>query len=279
MVSNQKVSIVTGSSSGIGLETALILARNGYVTYATMRTPEKDALVRTALEKENLPIKVIQLDVTDDVSLKNAINHVTSEAGRIDLLVNNAGYGLGGALEELSTEEIKAQYETNLFGLVRVTQAVLPTMRKQRSGRILNLSSGAGIFGYPGYSAYVSTKFAVEGLSESIAYELEPYGIKVILIEPGFVQTNFANSMVIAKKAQDPNSPYSQMMQRIAASSNELAKNGSSAELVANVILDAATNPNPRFRYLVGTDVEAWVASKKNMNEGEFFNMIKNISA
>jgi len=279
MVSNQKVSIVTGSSSGIGLETALILVRNGYVTYATMRTPEKDALVRTALEKENLPIKVIQLDVTDDVSLKNAINHVTSEAGRIDLLVNNAGYGLGGALEELSTEEIKAQYETNLFGLVRVTQAVLPTMRKQRSGRILNLSSGAGIFGYPGYSAYVSTKFAVEGLSESIAYELEPYGIKVILIEPGFVQTNFANSMVIAKKAQDPNSPYSQMMQRIAASSNELAKNGSSAELVANVILDAATNPNPRFRYLVDKDVEAWVASKKNMNEGEFFNMIKNISA
>lgn len=101
----------------------------------------------------------------------------------------------------------------------------------------------------------------------------------MILIEPGFVQTNFANSMVIAKKAQDPNSPYSQMMQRIAASSNELAKNGSSAELVANVILDAATNPNPRLRYLVGKDVEAWAASKKNMNEGEFFNMIKNISA
>jgi NAD(P)-dependent dehydrogenase (short-subunit alcohol dehydrogenase family) len=215
MVSNQKVSIVTGSSSGIGLETALILARNGYVTYATMRTPEKDALVKTAVEKENLPIKVIQLDVTDDVSLKNAINHVTSEAGRIDILVNNAGYALGGALEELSMEEIKAQYNTNLFGLVRVTQAVLPTMRKQRSGRILNLSSGAGIFGYPGGSAYVSTKFAVEGLSESIAYELEPFGIKVILIEPGFVQTNFANSMVIAKKAQDPTSPYSQMMQRI----------------------------------------------------------------
>ncbi|MGI0043073.1 MAG: SDR family NAD(P)-dependent oxidoreductase, partial [Nitrososphaeraceae archaeon] len=153
MVSNQKVSIVTGSSSGIGLETALILARNGYVTYATMRTPEKDSLVKTAVEKENLPIKVIQLDVTDDVSLKNAINHVTSEAGRIDVLVNNAGYALGGALEELSMEEIKAQYNTNLFGLIRVTQAVLPTMRKQRSGRILNLSSGAGIFGYPGGSA------------------------------------------------------------------------------------------------------------------------------
>ena len=279
MVSNQKVSIVTGSSSGIGLETALILARNGYFTYATMRTPEKDAPIKTAVEKENLPIKVIQLDVTDDESLKNAINHVTSEAGRIDVLVNNAGYGLVGALEDLSMEEIKTQFETNLFGLVRVIQAVLPTMRRQRSGRILNLSSGAGLFGYPGGSAYVSTKFAVEGLSESIAYELEPFGIKVILIEPGFIQTNFANSMLIAKKAQDPTSSYSQMMQRIVASSNELAKNGSSADLVANVILDAATNPSPRLRYLVGKDVEAWAASKKSMDESEFFNMIKKISA
>jgi NAD(P)-dependent dehydrogenase (short-subunit alcohol dehydrogenase family) len=279
MVSNQKVSIVTGSSSGIGLETALILARNGYFTYATMRTPEKEAPIKTAVEKENLPIKVIQLDVTDDESLKNAINHVTSEAGRIDVLVNNAGYGLVGALEDLSMEEIKTQFETNLFGLVRVIQAVLPTMRRQRSGRILNLSSGAGLFGYPGGSAYVSTKFAVEGLSESIAYELEPFGIKVILIEPGFIQTNFSNSMVVAKKAQDPTSPYSQMMQRIVASSNELAKNGSSADLVANVILDAATNPSPRLRYLVGKDVEAWAASKKSMDESEFFNMIKKISA
>ena len=278
MVSNQKVSIVTGSSSGIGLETALMFARNGYVTYATMRTPEKGALIKNAVEKENLPIKVVQLDVTDDKSLKNAIDHVTSEDGRIDVLVNNAGYGLVGALEELSIEEIKAQYETNFFGLVRVIQAVLPTMRKQRSGRILNLSSGAGLFGYPGGSAYVSTKFAVEGLSESIAYELEPFGIKVILIEPGFVKTNFANSMLISKKAQDPTSSYSQMMQRIAASSNELAKSGSSAELVANVILDAATNPNPRLRYLVGKDVEAWAASK-SMDESEFFNMIKKISA
>lgn len=278
MVSNQKVSIVTGSSSGIGLETALTLARNGYFTYATMRNPEKDAPIKNALKKENLPIKVIQLDVIDDESLKNAIDQVTSEAGRIDVLVNNAGYGLVGALEELTMEEIKAQYETNLFGLVRVIQAVLPTMRKQRSGRILNLSSGAGLFGYPGGSAYVSSKFAVEGLSESMAYELEPFGIRVILIEPGFVQTNFANSMVIAKKAQDPTSPYSQMMQRIAASSSELAKSGSSADLVANVILDAATNPNPRLRYLVGKDVEVWAASKKSIDESEFFNMIKKIS-
>jgi NAD(P)-dependent dehydrogenase (short-subunit alcohol dehydrogenase family) len=171
-------------------------------------------------------------------------------------------------------EEIKSQYETNLFGLIRVTQ-VLPTMRRQRSGRILNISSGNGIFGFPGASVYVSTKFAVEGLSESIAYELEPFGIKVILIEPGFVRTNF--SLVIAKKAQDPASPYSESMQKIMASAGELAKNASSAELVANIVLDAASNTNPRLRYLAGKDVESWAAGKKNMDELEFYNMIKGV--
>jgi NAD(P)-dependent dehydrogenase (short-subunit alcohol dehydrogenase family) len=277
-MNDQKVVIVTGSSSGIGLESSLLLARNGYITYATMRSPEKDASIKAAVQKEGLPIRIVQLDVTNDTSVKNAIDHIISEAGRIDVLVNNAGYGLGGALEDLSMEEIKSQYETNLFGLIRVTQAVLPTMRKQKSGRILNLSSGAGIFGYPGGSAYVSTKFAVEGLSESIAYELEPFGIKVILIEPGFIRTNFANAMVVAKKAQDPASPYSELMQKIMASTSELGKNASSAELVANIILDAASNPNPRLRYLAGKDVESWAAGKKNMDELEFFNMIKGLT-
>ena len=277
-MNDQKVAIVTGSSSGIGLESALLLARNGYNTYATMRSPEKDTSIKTAVQKEGLPIRAVQLDVTDDSSVKNAVDHIISEAGRIDVLVNNAGYGLGGAFEDLSMEEIKSQYETNLFGLIRVTQAVLPTMRKQRSGRILNLSSGAGIFGYPGGSAYVSTKFAVEGLSESITYELEPFGIKVILIEPGFIRTNFANVMVVAKKAQDPASPYSELMQKIMASASELAKNASDAELVANVILDAASNPNPRLRYLAGKDVESWAAGKKKMDELEFFKMIKGLT-
>ena len=154
-MNDQKVAVITGSSSGIGLDSALVLARNGYITYATMRSPEKDTSIKEAVQNESLPIKVVQLDVTDDTSVKNAIDHIISEAGGIDVLVNNAGYSLGGALEDLSMEEIKSQYETNLFGLIRVTQAVLPTMRKQRSGRILNISSGAGIFGFPVHSAYV----------------------------------------------------------------------------------------------------------------------------
>jgi NAD(P)-dependent dehydrogenase (short-subunit alcohol dehydrogenase family) len=242
-----------------------------------MRSQEKDTSIKAAVQKENLPIRVIQLDVNDDSSVKVAVDHIISEASRIDVLVNNAGYSLGGALEDVSMDEIQSQYETNLFGLIRVTQAVLPTMRKQRSGRIINISSGAGIFGFPGLSAYVSTKFAVEGLSESIAYELEPFGIKVILIEPGFIRTNFAHAMIVGNRAQDPASPYSEMMQKIMASASELTKNASPAELVANIILDAASNPNPRLRYLAGKDVESWAAGKKNMDELEFFNMIKRI--
>jgi NAD(P)-dependent dehydrogenase (short-subunit alcohol dehydrogenase family) len=278
MVSDQKVAVVTGSSSGIGLQTSLMLARNGFITYATMRTPERGTVIKTAVEKENLPIKVVELDVTDDDSVKGAIRTIESDTGRIDVLVNNAGYALGGALEDLSIEEIKAQYETNLLGLIRVTQSVLPIMRRQKSGIIVNLSSGAGIFGIPGASAYTSTKFAVEGLSESIGYELEPFGIKVVLIEPGFIQTNFANAMVIAKNAQDPTSPYSQILQRVAANSAEATKSGSSPDLVAKVILNAVTNPNPNLRYLVGKDVENWVASKKSLNETEFFTMIRNFT-
>jgi NAD(P)-dependent dehydrogenase (short-subunit alcohol dehydrogenase family) len=276
-MNDQKVAVITGSSSGIGLESALILARNGYTTYATMRSPDKDTSIKAAVQNEGLPIRVIPLDVTDDSSVNNAVDQIISEVGRIDVLVNNAGYGLLGALEDLALEEIKSQFETNFFGPIRVIQAVLPTMRKQRSGRIINISSGNGIFGLPGASAYVSTKFAIEGLSESIAYELEPFGIRVILIEPGFIRTNFANAIVVAKRAQDSASPYPEMMQKLMAVAAKLAKNASDAELVANIVLNAASNSSPSLRYLAGKDMESWSADKKNMNELEFHNMIKSL--
>ena len=277
MLANQ-VAIVTGSSSGIGMDTAVTLARNGFLTYATVRNIEKSSIIKTAAEKEKLPIKVQQLDVTDDQSVNNAIRTIDSEDGRIDVLVNNAGYGLVGAFEDLSIDEIKNQYETNVFGLMRVTQAVLPIMRRQKSGIIVNVSSGAGLFGYPGGSAYVSTKFAVEGLSESISYELGPFGIKVVLIEPGFIKTNFANAMLIGKKAQDLNSPYSKMMQRMQANSGEMTKNASPVDVVSKAILEAVTNKSPNLRYLAGKDVETWAASKKTMSDAEFQNMMQNLT-
>ena len=271
---NQQVAIVTGSSNGIGYETSLALARNGFLTYATMRNLNKAENIKSIATKESLPLHVTQLDVTDDASVKNAVEEVLSKEGRINILVNNAGYGLNGALEDLSMDEIKAQYETNFFGLIRVTQAVLPTMRRRKSGTIVNISSGAGRFGFPSGSAYVSTKFAVEGLSESISYELEPFGIKVIIVEPGVIRTNFGSGLVIAKKSQDPNSHYSQMMKKIASSFEELMKNSSSPDLVANVVLKAVKDENPNLRYLAGNDVEQWLGAKRNMSDEEFYKMM-----
>jgi NAD(P)-dependent dehydrogenase (short-subunit alcohol dehydrogenase family) len=270
-----RVAVVTGSSSGIGFEIALILARNGFQTYATMRNIAKSENIKSIATKENLPIHIEQLDVIDNKSVTNAIQAIVSKANSIDVLVNNAGYALTGAFEDLAIEEIKAQYETNLFGLIRTTQAVLPIMRKQKSGTIINISSGVGRFGYPTGSAYVSTKFAVEGLSESIAYELEPFGIKVILVEPGVIKTNIANGMVIAKKSQNPNSPYSQIMQKMSTSFEHMLENASSPDVVATVVLKAVTTENPSLRYLAGKDVEMWVEAKRNMSDDEFYKMMK----
>jgi NAD(P)-dependent dehydrogenase (short-subunit alcohol dehydrogenase family) len=240
-----------------------------------MRNLNKSENAKLVATKENLPIQIKQLDVTDDVSVTNAIQSISSEAGRIDVLVNNAGYGLNGAFEDLAIDEIKAQYETNVFGLIRTTQAVLPIMRKQKSGTIVNISSGAGRFGLPGASAYVSTKFAVEGLSESMAYELEPFGIKVVIVEPGVIRTNFFDGMVVAKKSQDPNSPYSQIMQKTATGFEEMMKNASPPDLVAKVVLNAIRDENPSLRYLAGSDVETWLGGKRKMADEELYKMIK----
>ena len=149
-------------------------------------------------------------------------------------------------------------------------------MRNQKSGIIVNISSAAGRFGYPAGSAYVSTKFAVEGLSESMSYELEPFGIKVVVVEPGVIRTNIFNSVVVAKKSQDPNSPYSQIMQKMATGFEEMLKNASSsADLVAKVVLSAVTNENSNIRYLAEKGVETWLDGKRNMSDEEFYKMIK----
>jgi len=272
---SKRVAVVTGSSSGIGLEASLELARNGFFTYATMRDTSKQDVLRSSHDNERLPLQVVQLDVTDDNSVAKAIKTILSEAGRIDILVNNAGFAVTGAFEDVALDEVKTQYETNVFGVIRATQAVLPTMRKQGSGRIINISSGAGIFGYPGGSAYVSSKFALEGLTESMSYELEPFGIRVVLIEPGFIKTNFGGAMMLAKKAQDPRSPYVPMMQTMSSVVSKLAEGAPGAELVANAVVEAATSPNPKLRYLVGKDVEQMYAAKRSMSDEQFQNLLK----
>lgn len=187
----EKVALVTGSSGGIGYETCVLLARENYHTYATMRDVTKGKQLLDIAKNDNLKIDVIELDVDKEDSAKNAVDKVISDTGRIDVLVNNAGYGLYGCLEDISIEEIKKQFETNFFGVIRLVQLVSPTMRKQGSGIIVNISSVAGRMGFPGTPAYISSKFALEGLSECMRYELRPFGIKTVIIEPGVIKTNF----------------------------------------------------------------------------------------
>src|SRR5215208_7735682 len=258
------VAVVTGSSSGIGYETSLLLARNGFFTYATMRSPHKSNKIINLKQNEKLPLEVLKLDVTDDKSVKEAIKKIENERGTIDVLVNNAGYALVGSLEELSTQEFKEQFETNVFGVIRVTKEVLPIMRKQRHGTIVNISSVAGRIGFPLTSAYVSSKFALEGLSESIAYEVEQFGIKVILIEPGVIKTNFDSNLKIGKGVSTTTTatatpgrdlPYADITKKRVAGFKPRFENGSPPIEVAKVILRAITstskNVSPELRYLV----------------------------
>jgi len=274
-----RVAVVTGSSSGIGFETALLLARTGFHTYASMRNLEKSKNITEIANTEKLPLQVVQLDVNDDRSVKDAINKIVAENKRIDILVNNAGYGLFGSLEDISIEEIKSQFETNFFGVIRVTQQVLPVMRKQNNGggTIVNVSSVGGRIGIPILSAYQSTKFALEGLSESMSYELEPFGIRVVLIEPGFIRTNIINSSTSAKKALDPKSPYFSLMQKVENHFKSMIENASSSsppEEVAKVILKAITSENPQLRYTVGNDAATIIQARMNMSDNEFKKII-----
>jgi short-subunit dehydrogenase len=274
---DQKVAIVTGSSSGIGFETSFTLARNSFHTYATMHNieGEKSKPLTEVAKNENLQLRVIELDVDNDKSVIDAINTIVEERKRIDVLVNNAGYALGGALEDSSMDEIKAQFETNFFGAVRATKAVLPVMRRQGAGKIVNITSMGGRIAIPLSSSYHGSKFALEGLSESIQYELEPFGIKVILIEPGAVGSNFWRNIKIAKSSSDSDSPYSQFGNKILKAYKEMEQNTISPSVVAKTILDAITSNNPQLRYVVGDDAAKTLEARKNMPDNEFGDLIK----
>ncbi len=276
----QSVALVTGSSSGIGFETSLLLARNGYHTYASMRNLGKSKTITEIANREKLPLPVIQLDVDDDKSVKDAIYRIENEQGRIDVVVNNAGYLLIGPLEELSIREFKEQFETNFFGAIRVIKEVLPIMRRQRAGIIVNISSLAGRVGLPLNSPYVSSKFALEGLSESMAYEIEQFGIKLVLIEPGYIKTNVANSfktgknVVVTAANNKNNSPYAEFTQNRIAALGPSVEAGLDPIEVAKVILKAATSENPDLRYLIGEGAVKLMNMRKSTSDESFRKLI-----
>lgn len=272
----KKVAVVTGSSSGIGFETSLLLAGNGFYTYATMRNIGKSHKIAEIAERDNLSLEVLQLDVSDDKSVKDAIDIIAEKQGRIDVVVNNAGYGSTGAVEEFSIDEIKAQFETNFFGAVRVIQSVLPLMRTQRNGIIVNISSIGGRIAFPFSPSYASTKFAIEGMSEALQYEVAQFGIRVILIEPGIIKTNFFENIKRARKAEDPSSPYLQLLQKRIVKVKRMFETGTAAEVVAKVILKAVTSYSEErnLRYVIGSDAALLTEKRRSMTDGEFFDFM-----
>jgi NAD(P)-dependent dehydrogenase (short-subunit alcohol dehydrogenase family) len=237
-----KTVFITGCSSGIGRATASHFLRKGWNVAATMRSPEK----ADEWAKETAVI-CPRLDVTAPLTITSAITETLNEFGQIDVLVNNAGYGLTGPLESLSMEQIQRQYDTNVFGLIAVTQAVLPTMRSQRSGTIVNISSIGGRLAFPFSSIYHSTKWAIEGLSESLRFELRPFGIGVKIIEPGGIRTDFgARSM---ETVLTP--PYDVMANRMFNMYQSRENKLPGPEGVARTILKAATDRSSKLRYPV----------------------------
>ena len=270
----EKIAVVTGTSTGIGFETALALAREGYYTYATMRDTTKSQKIKELGQKENLKINVLKLDVDDENSVKTAIQKILDEKQRIDVLVNNAGWGLWGCVEDVSVDEFKAQFDTNFFSIIRLIQEVGPAMRKQGSGTIVNVSSVVGRIGFPASPAYISSKFALEGLSESLRFELAPFGIDVVIIEPGVIKTNFMKNMKMAEK-YGPESVYMDITDKVVSGVKMMCEMGTDPKEVADAIIKATKDENPLPRYIVGNDASMFLEAKKNKTDLEFENYLK----
>jgi len=270
----EKVAVVTGTSSGIGFETALALAREGYYTYATMRDTTKSDKIKELGQKENLNIDVLELDVDDENSVKTAIQKILDQKQRIDVLVNNAGWALWGCVEDVSVDEFKAQFDTNFFSIIRLIQEVGPTMRKQGSGTIVNISSVVGRIGFPASPAYISSKFALEGLSESLRFELAPFGVNVVIIEPGVIKTNFMKNMRMAEKSES-NTVYRDITVKVVSGVKMMTEMGTHPKEVADTIVKAVKDEKPLPRYIVGNDASMFLEAKKSKTDIEFENYLK----
>ncbi|NRR16270.1 SDR family oxidoreductase [Bacillus pacificus] len=262
---NKQIAVITGASSGFGLLTTLELAKKDYLVIATMRNLEKQGNLLSQATQLNLQqnIKIQQLDVTDQNSLHN-FQLFLKEINKVDLLINNAGYANGGFVEEIPVEEYRKQFETNLFGAISITQLVLPYMREQQSGKIINISSISGQVGFPGLSPYVSSKHALEGWSESLRLEVKPFGIDVALIEPGSYNTNIWEvGKQLATNQSDTTSPYKEYMDKIQKHINNGSDTFGNPIDVANKIVEIAEAKRTNLRYPIGKGVKFMIFAKK----------------
>ena len=265
------VVLVTGCSSGFGKLTALEFARRGNQVFATMRNTSKDGSLREGAREANVSVEVLELDVNDHASVEAAVADVVKRAGRIDVLVNNAGIGTSGPIEDFDDDEVAALFETNVYGVIRATRAVLPHMRAQGSGAIVTVGSLAGKVSAPYGGIYSATKHAVEALSDALYYELHPFGIRVILIEPGGFETEMSNNERPARRFTE-GSAYIELERRFTEASERLPGRGETADAqtVANVIVDATEAEEPKRRYLVGQDAELIGSLQKQMSDEDF---------
>lgn len=249
---HQRTVLITGCSSGIGLESTVLLAQRGWKVFATLRNLKKSGPLKK--RTRGLPVEILPLDVDDPHSVRKGVTVVLKKAGGLDALVNNAGWGAFGALEDFSDEEILAQYETNLFGLFRVIREVLPSMRSRGQGRILNISSVAGKMTFAGVGLYCSSKHAVEALSESLRLELRPFGVQVGMVEPGQFHTQFKDNRRKNKVFLSGKSPYQPVVKKILDYGNGQSHQAPGPEVVAQTVLKALEEKKIALRYPVGTD-------------------------
>jgi NAD(P)-dependent dehydrogenase (short-subunit alcohol dehydrogenase family) len=254
---SKQVVLITGSSTGFGRLMSETLARHGHTVFATMRDPAvrnatNAAEIREFAKKESLPLHVLELDVTDDVSVEQAVRSAVEQAGRIDVAINNAGYGISGLMEATTTEQAQQVMNTNFFGCVRVNRAVLPYMRRQRSGLLVHISSGAGRLVIPGFGFYCATKFAMEALGEAYHYELAGQGIESSIVQPGAYQTAvFGNFVIAADKARtDTYGAANQIADKLGVALTSTAGN---AQEVADAVLRIVETPagQRQLRYRV----------------------------
>jgi NAD(P)-dependent dehydrogenase (short-subunit alcohol dehydrogenase family) len=258
--------LITGGTDGLGKAAAIVLAERGYHVFAAGRTLRKRQELDRVAALQKLPLESLELDVCDDQSVHNAVERVIEKCGAIDVLINNAGIGYMAVVEDLRLADLRQQFETNLFGVLRVTQAVLPQMRQRKRGRILMLSSVAGIVTPPTYGAYSSSKHALEGLTNALRLEMYPFGVEVILIEPGYIVTNFQQT---ARELAQPyldagkTGPYAGVYSGAWAGANQGRENSKTTpEDCARVIREAIESPYPRARYPV-TPMAKWVSLAK----------------
>ncbi len=256
------VTIITGTSTGIGFATAIVMGRAGHTVYATMRTPEKASELKRIVSQEKLPVHILALDVDNSDSVAHAIDRMLKEQGRIDVLVNNAGIGLLGHVEELPFAEFKKTMETNYFGALRCIQAVLPGMRKQRRGCIINVTSVAGRIATASQSPYAASKWALEGLSESLAQEVKMHGIRVAIVEPGIIQTP-----IFEKFTPTPtDSPYPHE-RRLKSLFDSSLQNPVSPYVVGEQIRQIAESDSWKLRYPVGPDSVPFLQWRAGMTD------------